>query len=101
MKAVHPTELGLGVGQMDLSQSVGACPVCRSTRYHKTDDGFLLCEFGHQSQGFWEEHDDKETYFGTTRKLASRGGQSRLSQSLDEDQNKLCTNISFMCILCL
>lgn len=87
-------DLGLGFDRMDLSQSVGACPVCRSTRYHKTDDGFLLCEFGHQSQGFWEEHDDKETYLGTTRKLSIRGSQVRLSQASEEDHKKIC-NIIF------
>ncbi len=64
---------------MDLSQSVGVCPVCRSSRYHKTDAGFLVCEFGHQSQAFWEEHEDEETYFGITRRIQS--SQPRLSQN--------------------
>lgn len=74
-------------GQMDLSQSVGACQVCRSTRYHKTDDGFLVCEFGHQSQKFWEEADDGDTFLGTTRRQirASQLSGSRLSQVLSED----------------
>lgn len=76
---------------MDLSQSIGACPVCRSSKYHKSDDGFLICEFGHQSQRFWEEHEDNETYFGVTRRLQSQ--RSRLSQVLNEspDKNEICT----------
>lgn len=70
---------------MDLSQSVGACPVCRSSKYHRTEAGFLVCEFGHQSQGFWEEQEDHETYFGTTKRLGSqRLSQPRLSQTLEE-----------------
>lgn len=70
---------------MDLSQSVGACPVCRTSKYHRTDAGFLVCEFGHQSQGFWEEQDDHETWFGTTKRIGSqRLSQTRLSQTLEE-----------------
>lgn len=56
---------------MDLSQSVGPCPFCRSTRYTPTGTGFLVCEHGHQSQKFWqEEQDDFDTNaVVTTRRI--------------------------------
>lgn len=41
---------------MDLSQSVGPCPVCRSCIYESTDMGFLVCEYGHQSQVIFPPH---------------------------------------------
>jgi hypothetical protein len=55
---------------MDLSQSVGACPYCRSTKYRKTETGFLVCEYGHQSQKFWqEEQDDFDSSVGVGRRI--------------------------------
>ncbi|PJF16966.1 hypothetical protein PSACC_03208 [Paramicrosporidium saccamoebae] len=70
---------------MDLSQSVGACPYCRSTNYRKTDTGFLVCEFGHQSQKFWqEEQDDFDSSVGVGRRIKRGRTQSQSLPLVEE-----------------
>ncbi|TPX44929.1 hypothetical protein SeMB42_g04170 [Synchytrium endobioticum] len=53
------------------------CTVCSSTRYHRDDIGFYVCEYGHQSQSYQEEQSEGEGMAISGRRIKQKRKKRR------------------------
>ncbi|CAG8730709.1 19684_t:CDS:10 [Dentiscutata erythropus] len=49
-----------------------ACPICKSRKWYSDGLGGLVCQFGHQREGFQEQESEIETASVTSKKRRSR-----------------------------
>ncbi|KAI9098161.1 hypothetical protein DFS34DRAFT_101378 [Phlyctochytrium arcticum] len=60
-----------------------SCPTCKSRRWRRDDEGFLVCPYGHQMRGYVQEEQDEEAGIANnSRKQSIRKKRRRHTQSL-------------------
>ncbi|KAI9143243.1 hypothetical protein BKA69DRAFT_1173806 [Paraphysoderma sedebokerense] len=73
------------------------CPICESTRYRKSKQGFYVCEFGHILEGYVEEEQDLDNVASmikasgrrstaTSKKSTSSSKKKELPVDSEEDE---------------
>ncbi|CAG8500085.1 8528_t:CDS:10 [Scutellospora calospora] len=59
-----------------VTTSNGACPICKSRKWHSDGLGGLVCQFGHQREGFQEQENEIEPTPVTGKRRRSRTGKA-------------------------